>query len=83
MAVRLNNPDLQAKLDRWVIETGRGADELIEDAMSGYFEELAQTRAILDGRYDDIKNGKVKPVHGEVFFEELRERENELLDEHP
>jgi hypothetical protein len=32
MDVHLTNPDLQAKLDRWVTETGRGPDELVEDA---------------------------------------------------
>jgi hypothetical protein len=36
MDVRLNNPDIQAKIDRWVAETGRGPDELIEDAIAGY-----------------------------------------------
>jgi hypothetical protein len=40
MDVRLNNPEIQAKIDRWVTETGRGPDELIEDAVAGYFEEL-------------------------------------------
>ena len=42
MDVHLTNPDLQAKLDRWVTETGRGPDELVEDAMAGYFDELAR-----------------------------------------
>ncbi|HUA82248.1 MAG TPA: hypothetical protein VMB85_00195 [Bryobacteraceae bacterium] len=79
MDVHLTNPDLQAKLDRWVAETGRGADELVEDAMVGYFEELARTRAMLDSRYDDLKSGRVKPIDGEEFFESLRRREDELL----
>ncbi|MEP6602038.1 MAG: hypothetical protein ABJB49_09560, partial [Nitrospirota bacterium] len=43
MEVHLTNPELQAKLDRWVTETGRGPDELVEDAMASYFDELAQT----------------------------------------
>jgi len=34
---------------------------------------------MLDGRYDDIKSGRVKPVDGEAFFESLRQREDELL----
>jgi len=63
-----------------VIETGRGADELVEDAMIGYFEELAQTRAMLDGRYDAMKSGRVEPLDGEAFFEDLRHREEELLN---
>jgi len=77
--VHLTNPDLQAKLDRWVTETGRGPDELVEDALAGYFDELARTRHMLDSRYDDLKSGKVKPIDGQEFFENLRRREDELL----
>jgi hypothetical protein len=82
MDVHLTNPDLQAKLDRWVTETGRGPDELVEDAMAGYFDELAGTRQMLDSRYDDLKSGRVKPIDGEEFFENLRRREDELLKKH-
>jgi hypothetical protein len=82
MDVHLTNPDLQAKLDRWVTETGRGPDELVEDAMAGYFDELARTRQMLDGRYDDLKSGRVQPIEGEEFFENLRRREDELLKNH-
>jgi hypothetical protein len=79
MGVHLNDPDLQAKIDRWVTETGGGPDELVEDAVAGYFGELAQTREMLNSRYDDLKNGKVKPIDGEAFFENLRRRDDELL----
>ena len=71
--MHLNNPDLRAKLDRWVTETGRGPDELVEDAMAGYFEELARTREMLNSRYDDLKSGRVKPIPGdevEAYFRE-------------
>ena len=56
------NPELQAKLERWTSETGRPADELLEDALTGYFDELAATREMLNSRYDDLKSGRVKPV---------------------
>lgn len=82
MDVHLANPDLRAKLDRWVTETGRAPDELVEEAMAGYFDELARARQMLDSRYDDLKEGRVKPVDGEEFFENLRRRENELLQKH-
>jgi hypothetical protein len=74
MDVHVNNPDIQAKIDRWVAETGRGPDELIEDAMAGYFEELAQTRETLDSRYDDLKSGRVKPIPGDEVIARLREK---------
>jgi hypothetical protein len=72
-------PDVEAKLNALVTETGRAADEFIQDAMAGYFEELAQVRAMLDRRYDELKSGQVKPIDGEAFFESLRQREEALL----
>lgn len=74
MDVRLNNREIQAKIDRWVTETGRGPDELIEDAVASYFEELTQTREMLDSRYDDLKNGRVKPVSGDEVIAHFREK---------
>jgi len=74
MDVHLNNPDLRAKLDRWVTETGRGPDELVEDAMAGYFDELAQTREMLNSRYDDLKSGRVKPISRDEIVAYLREK---------
>ena len=73
-------PDLQAKIDQLVSETGRTPDKLIADAMAGYVAELAETREMINSRYDDLKSGKVKPIDGEAFFESLRKREDELLN---
>ncbi len=72
-------PDLQDKLDKLAIETGRPPGELVEDVVAGYLDELARTREMLDSRYDDLKSGKVKPIDGEAFFESLRQREDDLL----
>jgi hypothetical protein len=74
MDVHLNNPDIQAKIDRWVAETGRGPDELIEEAIAGYFEELAQARETLNSRYDDLKSDRVKAVPGDEVIARFREK---------
>jgi len=71
-------PELQAKIDQWVIETGRPAEELIEDAFAGYAPELAQTREMLDSRYDDLKSGRVKPIPGDEVIARLREKSARL-----
>jgi hypothetical protein len=66
-------PELQAKIDQLVSETGYPVEKLIEDALAGYVPELAQTREMLDTRYDDLKSGKVKPIPGdevEAYFRE-------------
>lgn len=67
-------PDLAAQLDRLATETGRAKDDLVQDAMAGYFLELSQVRQMLDARYDDIKSGKVKPIDGEEAFSQLRQK---------
>jgi predicted transcriptional regulator len=66
-------PALQAKLDRIARESGRDAADLVHDAVAGYMDELAETRQMLDSRYDDIKSGKVKMIPGdevEAYFRE-------------
>ena len=45
--------------------SGRATDELVEDAMAGYFAEVLQIREKLTDRYDDLKSGKVKPIPGD------------------
>ena len=67
-------PELQAKIDQLVIETGRPADKLLEDAMAGYFADLAQTREMLDSRYDDLKSGRVRPISGDEVIAHFREK---------
>jgi len=67
-------PDTEQKLKDLAAQSGRGtADELVQDVIEGYFEELAQTREMLNSRYDDLKSGKVKPIPGdevEAYFRE-------------
>lgn len=70
-------PETESQLQELAAKTGRAPDELVEDAMAAYLQELALTRAMLDGRYDDIKSGRVKPIDGEEGFARLR-RKSEL-----
>ena len=51
--------------------TGCPAEEPVEDAIAGYFDELAQVRDTLDTRYDDIRSGKVKMIPGDVAYARL------------
>ena len=67
-------PDVQAKLDQMARESGRPSDELLEDAVTGYFDELAYTREMLDRRFDDLESGEVKPVDGEEAYRRLMEK---------
>jgi predicted DNA-binding protein len=67
-------PEIQARLDRLAAESGRSKDELVQDAMPGYLDELERTRGMLDSRYNDLKSGKVKPISGEEVIARLREK---------
>jgi len=67
-------PDLQAKIDQLVVDTGYAPDKLVEDAMAGYVAELAQTRQMLSSRYDDLKSGRVKPIPGDEVEAWFREK---------
>lgn len=70
-------PETESRLQELATKTGRAPNALVEDAMAAYLQELAQTREMLDSRYDDIKSGQVKPVDGEEAFASLR-RKSEL-----
>jgi len=67
-------PDLEAKLNQLSAQTGRAQEELVQDAMAGYFAELSQVCNMLDSRLDEIKDGKVDPIDGEEAFARLRKK---------
>jgi hypothetical protein len=67
-------PELQAKIDQWMTETGRSVDELVEDAMAIYLTDLAEIRDMLNSRYDDLKRAKVEPVPGDEVAKRLRDK---------
>lgn len=77
------SPELAKKLNDLATASGRPADDLVEDALAAYLEEVVALRETLDRRYDDLKSGRVKPVDGESFFENLRRREDDLLKRPP
>jgi predicted DNA-binding protein len=56
-------PETEQKLKDLAAQSGRKtADELVQDVIEGYFDELAQTRTMLNRRYDDLKDDRVKPI---------------------
>lgn len=65
-------PEVEKKLNDLAAQSGRGTDELVQDALAAYFDELVQTRDMLNSRYDDLKSGGVKPIDGEEAFARLK-----------
>ena len=67
-------PELEKKLNDLAVLSGRPADALVRDAVAGLVDELAETRAMFDRRYDDIKSGRVNLIPGDEAFTRLHER---------
>jgi hypothetical protein len=65
-------PDVEKKLNDLAAQSGRATDEVLQDALAGYFDELVETRDMLDSRYDDLKSGTVTPIDGEEAFARLK-----------
>ena len=64
-------PETEKKLNDLAAQSGREPGEVLQDALAGHFEEVMQTREMLNSRYDDLKNGKVIPLSGdevEAYF---------------
>jgi predicted DNA-binding protein len=73
MVVRLK-PETESRVKDLSAKTGRAPEDIVEEAMSAYLTELAETREMLDARYNGIKTGKVTPVEGETVFERIRRK---------
>jgi hypothetical protein len=69
-------PETESRIQKLSAKTGRAPDDLVEDAMAGYLQELSQVRDSLDSRYDDLKSGSVKPIDGEDALANLRRSED-------
>ena len=67
-------PETERKLKDLAAQSGRGTDDLVEDAMAGYVDELLRAQEMLNNRYDDLKSGRVKPVPGDEVEAHFREK---------
>ena len=67
-------PETEKKLKDLATQSGRGTDDLVEDAMAGYFDEVLQAREMVDSRYDDLKSGRVEPISRDEVIAHFREK---------
>jgi predicted DNA-binding protein len=66
-------PEVEKRLAELSASTGRDPGDLVQEVVSGHFEELARVQETLDSRYDDLKNGRVTPIDGEDAHSRLRD----------
>jgi predicted transcriptional regulator len=67
-------PETAKKLSDLAKTSGRAPEDIVEDALAGYLEEVTSARKTLDSRYDDLESGRVKAIEGEEAFTRLREK---------
>ena len=68
----MSSPKYRRSSTRWREKPDVPSDELVEDALIGYFHELECAREMLDRRYDDLESGKVKLISGDEVKARLR-----------
>jgi predicted transcriptional regulator len=73
-------PDLQRKLIDVAAKTGRRIDDLVQEAVAGFVDELNGLRSMLEARYEEVKSGRVKTIDGEEVFTRLREKSQSRRD---
>jgi hypothetical protein len=64
--------DVEKKVNDLAAQSGRRTDDLLQDALPAPFDELVETRDMLNDRYDEPKSGNVEPVDGEEAFARLK-----------
>jgi predicted transcriptional regulator len=67
-------PETAKKLQDLAATSGRAPEDIVEDALAGYIEEVTSVRQTLDLRFDDLKSGRVKPIDGQEAFRKLGEK---------
>jgi hypothetical protein len=68
-------PETEQMLQDLAERSGRASvDEVVRGAEAGYFSELEQTSAMLDGRYDDLKSGRVALISGDEVAAHFQEK---------
>lgn len=70
-------PDVQAKLDQMAHDVGRRSEELVQDAVMGFFDELAFTREMLERRYRDLESERAQAIDGEEAYRRLMAKTEE------
>jgi predicted transcriptional regulator len=65
---------LVRKLNELAAASGRAAEDIVEDALAGYLDEVTRLRERLDARYDELGSGRIQPIGGDEAAARLREK---------
>ncbi len=67
-------PEVEAKIEQMAHDSGSRSEDLVKDVLTGFFEEVAFTRQMIDRRYDDLESGRVKLVPASEVFAKISAR---------
>jgi predicted DNA-binding protein len=67
-------PETEKRLKDLSAQSGRGTDDLVEDALAGYFDEVREIEEMLDRRYHDLESGGVNPISRDEVLAHFREK---------
>jgi len=79
MEVNLN-PDTEKKLRDFAAHTGRPTDELVEDAVAGYFDDVLEVRRHIDEGYSQAERGEL--IDGDQARHEIQGMKGTWRQEH-
>jgi hypothetical protein len=68
------SPEAEKKLNERAAQRGMTPHEYVLSLLQEHFDELARTETMLDGRYDDLKSGAVKPIPGDDVVSYFRDK---------
>jgi hypothetical protein len=72
-------PNQEAKIAELAAKTGRDQADVLVEVIESYFDELSETRKMLDRRYDEFKSGRVAASTPEQIREDIERRKREFL----
>jgi hypothetical protein len=68
------SPEAEETLKRRAAQRGLSAHDLAVSLLQEHIEELNRTETMLDGRYDELKSGRVQLVPGEEVTKYFRKK---------
>jgi hypothetical protein len=77
------SPETEKKLNERAAQRGMTPHKYVLSLLQEHFDELARTEALLDGRYDELKSGAVKPIPGDDVASYFREKSAAMRDLKP
>jgi hypothetical protein len=68
------SPETLKRLNDRAVQSGQTVQEFVVSVLQEQIDEMTRIETMLDGRYDALKSGDVKPVLGDDVVSHFREK---------